>query len=616
MAGLHAHFGSADPQRLNAAAQALTFGPETRVDISDGAFHCVWIGHDQAAEHGPAWDPGTGVRVVTAGRAIAAPATKRQDIQGGSVPAALLDRYLNGGRSALDDVDGACIVLVWDPREQTAHLWTDAFGYHPAFLYRPDTPSACVVSTFADAIARDPATSVSWDTVSMAEFLRAWRATPPHTYYREVKHAGAATRWSWDLRTGACSTQRTWTPFQKDFFRSRTEASEHLAEAVRAAIGDRTGPSAEPVACFISGGADSRVLLFGAVRPEGLVGINLFDEPNPETDTARALCTAAGVPFVQFQRDRDYYPRLLNDIVRWSGGMWSAEDAHYLGTHETVGATGARTVMTACTTDWLFKGYGLEKTSRTLFGRALPVSKLTRRRIDGFLPNVATAAPPELAAAIHERLAAWFAGTPDVLASDRDWLEVEDRRVRPACYAVSVSGPIMYRVFPYDTFLADTRIANCYDRIRPRWKLDGHVWGLAAARICREAGHVVDANHGWSLGASAPARIGAFARGWVRRKMQRLLRSHQAEPDGPATGSWPNYGWYVRHSPTIRDWWPTVSEDHRQRLAHVCGEDPWKRPLAQWSADAARFFRAATLLHHWAQNEPYVGHPLAPGPGG
>ncbi len=143
--------------------------------------------------------------------------------------------------------------------------------------------------------------------------------------------------------------------------------------------------------------------------------------------------------------------------VRWSGAMWSAEDNHYLGVHDVVQQIGADLVMTACTTDWVFKGYGLEKTYRKFLGRNLPIKQFIDQRVDGFLPNYPLPAPAQYADAINDRMNNWFQGTPTILETDRDRLLVEDRRIRPTCYTVSVSGQIMYRTYPYDSFLADSR---------------------------------------------------------------------------------------------------------------------------------------------------------------
>src|SRR5262249_16730866 len=156
-------------------------------------------------------------------------------------------------------------------------------------------------------------------------------------------------------------------------------------------------------------------------------------------------------------------------------------------------------VMTACTTDWVFKGYGLEKTYYRLMGRDLPFKRYLKTRVLGFLPNHPLPAPKDFAPVIEQRMQDWFKGCASELVTERDQLEVEDRRVRPACYMVSVSGQIMYRTYPYDTFLADSRLAECYSRIPPKWKLNGEVWGKAAAKICKKAGSIVDSNYGWPV---------------------------------------------------------------------------------------------------------------------
>src|SRR5262249_54529620 len=152
--------------------------------------------------------------------------------------------------------------------------------------------------------------------------------------------------------------------------------------------------------------------------------------------------------------------------------------------------------------------------------------------------------------------------------TDRDHLVVEDRRIRPSCYTVSVSGQIMYRTYPYDTFLADSRVADCYSRIQASWKLNGDVWGAAAALVCKDAVDIVDANFGWRLNASTSSKLLAFAQGWVKRRLSRLAsrpRQPAASNHPPSPASWPELGWYANHSPTIKQFWNSVPSDHRER---------------------------------------------------
>ena len=567
----------------------------------------LWV-DDDPVRFGPARDETTGVRVVSSGR-LAWNSTEwaraeRLPYSGGLANRLILERYLAGGADAVTPYNGGAVVTILDPRDKAIHIWTDQFGYHPCFIYRGRRPDQTIVTTFPDALLADASVELTYDLVSMAEFVRAWRSTPPNTYFSEVKHAGAAAHISIDAPSGKLTQRTYWRPFQEDFFPSIGAAAEELTSAVRSAIAERTAIAKRPL-FFVSGGADSRVMLFCAADRQRAVGVNLYEREAAETKVAKRLCERAGAEFVSFQRDNDFYPRNLPDAVRWSGAMWSAEDAHYLGFSDKITELAPDLIMTACTTDWLFKGYGLEKTERSAFGRDLPFLVYTDDRVDGFLPNVPLTAPPLLSEAINERMAAWFVDCPRTLSTPRERLMVEDRRIRPTAYAVSVSGQAMYRAFPFDSFLADSRIAACYSRTHPDWKLNRELWGKVAARLCEGAGRIVDANYGWRVNASMPEKAAVFAVGWIGRRMRAKKASTEVlDQDRPSSsGSWPDLGWYALHSPTVKSLWESVTPDERERMVMICGADPWMTSLDGWSKDSNHLFRLLTLLCHWREVE-------------
>lgn len=594
----------AKPAVLRNVRRELQFGTNQCV-ISEGAPAFVWTDWD-LPRMGPAQDLQTGVRAIISGR-VALPADEWQQardlpFEGGLAARIVLKKYLAGGADAVAPFNGPALILIEDPRSQVVIIWTDQFGYHPCYIYRGDNPEKCIVTTFPDLLLCDPSADQRLDEVSMAEFLRGWRTVPPHTYFANVKHVGPATRTTIDLSRQTIRTVSYWAPFEDEFYPSIETAADALASSVLDAVRERTGFAKHPV-FMISGGADSRVLLFASEKRSNVTGVNLYERLAVETKTARLLAEAAGAGFRAYQRDRDFYPRLLPEIVRWSGAMWSAEDSHYLGFADAITGLSADLVMTACTTDWLFKGYGLEKQHVSLFGRNLPFFRFLKERREGFLPNVPGRAPMALQNEVHERLSQWFDGTPTTLRKPRDFLRVEDKRIRPTCYAVSVSGAIMSRTFPYDTFLADSRIAECYSRSPPNWKLNGELWGKAAARICEDGGQINDANFGWAVDASKREKVIRFVAGWMGRRL-RPAKNWCAENDSPedrapSSGSWPDCGWYAFHSQSLRDLWETTSPEHRERMRLVAGEDPWDRPLQAWGSDGPRLMRISTLLAHW-----------------
>ncbi len=594
--------GEINETRLKSVAREIARDGSSVV-IKPGNAGYLWIG-DTPDRFSPALDERTGVCAVSSGRLV----WSAQDwaraahlpYNGGLANRLVIDRYLGTGPGSIAPYNGSAVIVIHDPRDGKTHLWTDQFGYHPSYLYRGDNAHECIITTFPDALLADPHARVTYDLVSMAEFMRAWRVTPPNTYFAEVKYAGAAAHIVIDVRIGCMEKHTYWTPFQDEFFPSISAATQTLAEAVHLAIAERTAIAKRPV-YFISGGSDSRVMLFCTADRSRIIGVNLYERRAAETLTAQKLCEAAGCRFVAFQRDNDFYPRLLPEIVHWSGAMWSIEDSHYLGFADRIASYKPDLVMTACTMDWVFKGYGLEKWYRSLFGRYLPFLVYTNERVDGFLPNVPSAAPPALAQSVQERMSAWFDGCPRQLLSPRDRLMVEDRRVRPACYAVSVSGQIMYRTYPYDTFLADSRIAACYSRTHPDWKLNRALWGRVAARLCPDASHVIDSNYGWQVDASAPEKLAIFAIGWVSRRLPRPWKQAAIDDRPPSSGSWPDFGWYALHSSTLKGLWESVTREEQDRMQTICGLDPWDRPLSEWSKDSHYLFRVLTLLCHWRE---------------
>lgn len=614
MAGLYITLEPFDSKKIESIQKYLRHSCEAeRCWTGSSGVSYVWSSFDCPDRYAPAHDPVTGVHVITGGRLVYSDSdwarAKALPYEGGLANRLVLAKFLSSGAENITPFNGAACIVVYDPREKCLHLWTDQFGYHPAFIYRTGSELPKVITTFPDAIRADDSLRAELDEVSLAEFLRAWRVTPPHTYYKNLLHAGAASHTTWNFLTKQETKRVYWRPFQGEFYKTVQEAANELSVALKAAVSERTA-AAKKVLLFVSGGSDSRVMLFGADNPAKIVGLNMYEtKPTNESNVSKALCERVGARYVGRGRDSDYYPRMLDENVRWSGAMWSGEDSHYLGVKSIVDAEQVDLVMTACTTDWVFKGYGMEKQYKMLFGRYLPLKEFFPERQGSFLPNIARQPPAEFADAIYARFDNWFKDCPQQLNEDIDYLRVEDRRIRPACYTVSVSGQMMYRVFPYSTFLADSRVAECYSKTPARMKLNGEVWGQAAALVCKDASDIVDSNFGWSVNANTMQKLVAFSKGWIARRIPKPRKSVASNPSvakdhPPCYASWPDYGWYAENSPTVQRMWVGASDAVRSRLTQSWGSDPWKQPLEQWARNPLDFFRVLTLLSFLNQLEP------------
>jgi len=227
----------------------------------------------------------------------------------------------------------------------------------------------------------------------------------------------------------------------------------------------------------------------------------------------------------------------------------------------------------------------------------LPIQKLTQERVDTFLPNHRIAFAVEYRRRIEERYDEWVGDLPRRLSKDLDWLETEDKRVRPACYAVSVSGGSMYRIFPYDTFLGDRRVADCYARMPARWKLNSRVWGLAVRKMGGRAGKIPDSGSGFAPGDSNPMQVLKFGMGWVKRRLPSSGSSRNHADSIVADGSWPDYGWCIRNSEHIACDWNEALPEHRDFLNGILGRDLWAEDLNSWSRRPHECFRLLTMLN-------------------
>lgn len=590
--------------RLRSVAREIV-RPLDSVEMRPGVGGYLWVG--RAPERfAPAIDDATGVTVVTSGR-LAWPQTAwsaaaHLPYRGGLANRLILERYLTGGVESVAPYNGSAAIIIHDPRSQCTHSWTDQFGIHPCYVYRRESIERCIFTTFPDALLADADTEVTFDLVTMEEFLRVWRATPPHTYYNEVKHVGAAMHTTVNMLAQSVTNSIYWAPFKRDFFPSINAAAESLSAAVRSAIYERTAIANKTV-CFLSGGTDSRILLFGAADRSQVVGAHIYEYETLEKQTAADLCVAAGCQFLELQRDNDYYPRILKDIVRWSGAMWSAEDMHYLGFEDRINNLDADLVMTACSADWIFKNDTLDRRHISMLGRNLPFFKYTNELSKNW-HSIAPADPPSLE--VQARLDNWFAGCPETLATPLDRLTVADIRMRPVSYTDGISGQIMHRIFPYDSFFADSRIAECYSRIHPDWKLNRAVWGKVAALICADGAKIVDANYGWRVDAGLAEKTVVFARGWLGRRINRrsAVPGNSADTNrAPAAGSWPQLGWYAAHSIILRDLWHSITPEERERMSIVARTDHWSRPIEALRGNGNLLFRLMTLLCHWRECE-------------
>lgn len=498
--------------------------------------------------------------------------------------------------------NGAGAVIVIEYPE--IKLYTDRMGLYPIFLYRPAS-NKWVISTSVERIAQRR--RVERDEVSMAEFLYQHKITPPFTYYKEINIALPATEHIWNVYTGEYKVKETWRPFEAGFYSSKKKAVQELAYGLEKSIKTRT--SKGPIITLISGGLDSRLVAYLSENKTETYAVNLQDRKNYESKVAQKVCEDAGVNYVPWVRDRDYYPAMLREGVKINEGMWSIFDCHFYGLKEFIFSLKAKTVISGCGADFLFKEANNNRVHPQIGCLTMPwfkedtkCSYIHPSYIDPPMLNVSTKS--KYREEMYKRRMNWFNRNYDMESyvkqdrfCDELWLlKLNDRRNRPLSYAGGLSFITNFKSFPYDSFFADPLLINCYEKMPLKWKINGEVWKKAVIELCGE--RVENANTKLRIGATkAELLINQIAKKPLKVFKSKSKSKFTVEKLETET-SWPSFLWYIRNSETIKDIWDSITKEEEVMLVSLLGFE-YKKSLANWNKEEERLmFQILTLVSY------------------
>lgn len=591
-----------DPRAQSfSAGECLTFVPGDRVlACSWSALATTLVRQDRSDEWGPAWSEERKAGLMLWGRPRLEPEAWENaaglPLQGGLAARVLLDCWLKGGDAALEQVlNGAAVVLLWDGLAGRLHLWTDRAGVMPVY--------ECPGSLFA--ISSHPDTLADWmlaqgrtpslDPDSMAELLATGAVSPPYALYKEIRLLSAASHFSW-LRSGAgdwfAEAQSVyWQPPAIDQTLTRESAAEGISAALRAAC--RRQPPGKTV-LLLSGGADSRGLLFAHPRPEGLHCVTFCDAENDEVARARDIAAVAGVQHEVWQRDPEHYGLGALATIRATSGMGSIKDAHFAGFHRRLADLGAGSIVTGCYADYLLKGLALNREPYRLFGRELPVERLAAYNPDFYQPAFRLA---ESANRIVEqrRLAREGIGAAERYA--RAPRDIETLRVFPLAREADSMGRLyLQATLPWDPIFADRDLLDFYGRLSPALKLNSEAFALAVLGLLPSSARAIPNNNDgqFPLGFSVKRKLFSSSLSLLRRAV--VNRFVSSRSDALASWcSWPNFAYYVAHSRALTALWQDHPISGDGLLTDLIGEGLMSRTQAAWAAQPSLYLRLLTL---------------------
>jgi len=561
---------------------------------------------------GPARDAQSGVCVALAGRVALDRRSWREaerlPFEGGLACRAILYEWLNNAEGIAPWLNGAFCVLIFDPRKRQLHVFTDRMGMHP--IYTADQPDIWLCShpdVLADGLY-GVGSPPELDIDTVVEFLATGSSVQPFTYYKAIKQLEPGSHYVWNLAAPDASPAHKvyWEPGYLSLTPrgSSEQHAELLAEAFDTSIKKRTYDFLGRTGVFLSGGADSRAMLFGAEIPQAVQCMTFFDESNPELETSRLLAAAAGAPHQAWQRDFDYYGRTAKEIVRISGGIWSFMDGHYLGFLDRVQSLNLGVVLTGCYADYMFKGLAFNRRHRKLLGRNLPLKDLSPFAYEFYQPHIQLSRRWQNR--VTRRLAERFEGCRQGEQPDNP-LAVEERRLRPLSREPDSSGrAILWRTMPFDWVFGDNDVLNVYGCLSVEDKLNGIVFEKAVARVVGDAGAgIINNNYRTFLGVTERRRKWQFLRGVALRKFQKIVSSKQQNNGLATTGSWPNWSYYIAKSSVIASLWANPSKEEIDFFVDVLDANPWEQSLAEWGQQPLFFMRILTV-RLWVEQRGFI----------
>lgn len=515
---------------------------------------------------------------------------------GGLASRFLLDAWISGGPSALQSrFNGAGIIVVWEQNSRHLHIWTDRLGVVP--VYQP------VGNTQHWALASHPDLLADWltcqgcspkiDTISLAESLSTGAVSPPFSFFQEIHLLQPARHYTWKVADNFVHQQASetyWQPPDVDHSLQEKSAAESMANAFRLACSRK--PPGKTV-LLLSGGADSRGVLFAHENPSEIKCLTFCDSKNSEVARAQEVAKLAGADHEILFRDPEHYALGAEKTVRITGGMGSIKDAHFAGFQDTLENQHASSLVTGCYADYLYKGLAFNRTCYHLLGRELPLEKLGPYHTDFYQPH--RHLNSNLNAEIRNRNLERF-GTDAAIRYQSTPESIADLRVRPLTREADSLGRLyLLATQPWDPVMADNDLIEFYGRLSPAMKINSKIFAQAVVKLLPAAGRNIPNNNPGQLALGLPFwhQWLAGAAWTVRTSIHGKLHPEKAKL--ATTCSWPNFSYFIANSKLIPKLWTDWSSGQTEILSQILGYNPAIKNLESWSIDPDLFLRLLTL---------------------
>ncbi len=439
---------------------------------------------------------------------------------------------------------------------------TDRLGSRPAYIARDHQGGIRAAGTHLESVAAAAGRACDFDPVSLGELIVHNYITFPHTSRVGITECDPGSVTSVAVDGGRIETEAYWTPDEPGVWPGERAIFDELVEALRAAGEDVTLGCAR-VAVTLSGGKDSRLVMGVVPRDRLAAGLTYCTRANRETDVARRVAEAFGVPQVLVKRDPDFYAALLDRGASLLGTELRA-NAHGLCIADNALAGEFDLILGGQLSDTLLKDHFMPVARREAL-RHKPLGERARTLVKKMLGR---SAPPAVStqSTLGREQVEWVLDDAilDAVRERRRRRLGEVRAVRPETaeewfrfWPASRQDDSSHtlgnsRLYPADTLFLHAGILDVARRLAPALRVGGGLADRAFARFYGPSARVENANTGLPLDAPA----------WrVRAHEKRLWRNPDAKtafkrlppsdtPWNDVQGSWVDSRMLQMRSPT------------------------------------------------------------------
>lgn len=536
------------------------------IDQDDIAFNGKFIHFEQhcSLKHWmPFFDEKNQIRMFVLGRpAIGLDEWKEyQKNEESYITKILIEKYLkNDLNKFCNELNGAFTVLILDGKKNRLILITDKLGIYPVYENSKKSLADFQVSTHSDILANHlPENTL--DIVSVAEFIKFGFINIPNTYYNECKTLKHSHFYIWDFNRKGFDSKK-YFDFKSKHSHDTKFLVDKLANSLLGAIKRRTNGHYGKKAVLLSGGADSRAILYNAGKNTD--AITLYNIDNVEIETAKEIAKILNVDHHLLKRDFDHYIDVLEQSVLGSGGTSEITSDHFLKYKDSSIFNRYDQLLTGCYFDYMFKGLSLNTKSVSIFGKHLHY-KIFSKVDNSFYTEVFTLSD-RYDTKVLER-------TGGLNENFTDLTELESRRSFPFFReADAIMRLSLIRFFQSDFIASDNDLIDCFLVIPPKYKINSQIFGKAVAKITPKINHIPHANTGIKIGTdpyifAIKSIFNSLKKKLSKRKTDKLI----------GDGSWINFIEYARKSKKVDDVWNGVDAVERKIVIDILDYDPWSR---------------------------------------